>query len=208
MDSGNNKRHSFRSPAFFPNGVRTHTVSITGVHGVKQVKVGIGVAKFRTKCTDGSVKEWLFPGSILNTESPVNFLCSDRFHYNRNETDTGHEWIPKSETLRLDDGRIVKIERDSHTKLPLLEVETVSDRQIDAEEQSEISAIDAWVSVLDRMEGENDSDKQLFQHTHLQPHTTDSVRKLLGSPNERRFNETIKHGMIKGTREQDVPSSS
>jgi len=72
MDSGNNKRHSFRSPAFFPNGVRTHTVSITGVHGVKQVKVGIGVAKFRTKCTDGSVKEWLFPGSILNTESPVN----------------------------------------------------------------------------------------------------------------------------------------
>jgi len=95
--------------------------------------------------------------------------------------------------LRLDDGRIVKIERDSHTKLPLLEVETVSDRQIDAEEQSEISAIDAWVSVLD-------SDKQLFQHTHLQPHTTDSVRKLLGSPNERRFNETIKHGMIDGVK--------
>ena len=46
MDTGNNKQHVFKSQSFFNDGVIWHDVNITGVHGAKVVRVGIGTAYF------------------------------------------------------------------------------------------------------------------------------------------------------------------
>ena len=193
MDSGNNKRHSFRSLEYFPSGVRTHELSIMGVHGVEKVKVGIGTARFVTVCEDGSEKVWHFPGSIHNPESPVNLLCSDKFHFDESGNDTGHEWRQKKEKLLLRDGRTITVCRDERSHLPLLHVVPLSHAKMRAHDTLEECAVQQWCEKME-------SETQLFTHTHLQPHTTTSVRHILNSPLERRFNETIKHGLIEGVK--------
>lgn len=193
MDSGNNKRHSFRSKEYFPRGFRMHELPIMGVHGVEKVQVGIGVASFVTVCSDGSEKVWNVPGSIYNPESPVNLLCSDKFHYGGGCVDTGHEWRQKQETLSLSDGRTVRVPRDPSSHLPLLQLKFASAEQVQFSEEEEKEIVEQWChNVCDT------PTQQMFVHTHLQPHTTSSVHKILNGPLERRFNETIKHGLIDG----------
>ena len=58
MDTGNNRQHVLKDPKFFPFGFRFIKLVVTGVHGPQTITVGIGIAYFITKCSDGSSFVW------------------------------------------------------------------------------------------------------------------------------------------------------
>ena len=80
VDSGNNKHHVLNDIRLFPYGVKYIKVKITGIHGTKEVRVGVGTAYFTTQCSDGTSKRWRHERSIYNPSSPVNLICMNRIH--------------------------------------------------------------------------------------------------------------------------------
>ena len=125
IDTGNNKQHVFKSQSFFNDGVIWHDVNITGVHGAKIVRVGIGTAYFSTVATDKSMVHWTAQRSLFNPTSPVNLLCVDVFHYLESGHTTGHEFKILDETLTTNKGKVIPVKRDNYTKLPLMEILSV-----------------------------------------------------------------------------------
>ena len=189
MDSGNNRRHTFKSLEYFPLGVKWITSAITGIHGREVVKVGIGESRFATVCLDGTTKHWKVPNSVYNPKSPVNLLCQDRFHYNSDGTSTGHEWKPLQEKLFLAQGRVLSVQRDQDTHLPLLKIQPFTDN-------TERTSHTKHVTHMENTDSQDSL--SLFTHTHLQPLSTDMARKTLNDPLELYFNTTVKHNMIDG----------
>ena len=191
MDSGNNKRHSFNTLEYFPLGIRWHKVTITGVHGPQKVEVGVGVAHFATTCTDKTVKHWRVPNSVYNPNSPVNLLCQDRFHYKEDGTKTGHDWRPLVELLHLKVGKSIHIARDSKSHLPLARIYPIANTvntHIHGDNNPTLRPLLISSNATTHMQSMNKQDEsgdlQMFTHTHLQPLSTDTTRKIMNDPLE------------------------
>ena len=194
MDTGNNRHHCFKSHLYFPKGTRSHSLSITGVHGAQRVEVGVGTAYFTTTSKAGITQHWQVPNSILNTASPVNLLCTDRFHYDTTGRRTGHKVDFLEETLTLHDGTIIPVVRDSHSRLPLV--------TLAATPACEISTTVTPPSVRTHMSHFKLHSKlnilNYFKHTQLRPLTSFNAWRILGCPLEKYFNETVRHHMLDG----------
>ena len=64
LDTANNKQHAFKSDAYFLDGFRWVDIDLSGCHGRKKVKVGIGTAYFVTHSTNGKKQLWIEPNSM------------------------------------------------------------------------------------------------------------------------------------------------
>ena len=190
MDSANNKQHAFKVDTYFIDGFRWVTIDLSGCHGRKQVKVGIGTAYFATHSTDGKKQLWVEPNSMYMPSCPVNLLCQDKFHYNKDNVRTGHHVDILNEVLKLKSGSVVPIVRDPRTKLPLVCIHPVNKRKA----QRLYSTQHKRESVSPQMKNATIA----YTNTHLQPLTTQNVWKTLQFPNEVAFNNTLKHKLIEG----------
>lgn len=195
VDSGNNKHHCFRDKSFFPHGVRWHDVKVQGISGTSIMRVGIGVAYFSTRCVDGKYKLWMEPNSIYNPKLEVNLLCHDRFHWSPGGKRTGHEIRYVNQVLNLSDKRQVPVVRDEVSHLPLMCIQPVSNNVV--KKSIDLDRRLAASSTCESPDDVNDN-TAFFQNTHLRPHNTTSVYKILGYPNERNFNLTVDKNMIDG----------
>ena len=199
MDTGNNRHHCFKSSHYFPCGTRPLTLRITGVHGPKLVPVGIGTAYFTTISNTGTTHRWVVPHSILNTASPVNLFCHDRFHFDNSGRKTGDKVDFLEETLTLKDGTVIPVTRDTVSHLPLVTIApfTPHDHQaITARNPTITTAVRqqmSYFSILNKLHT-----LSLFKHTELQPLTTFNAWRIMGCPLEKYFNKTIQHNMLDG----------
>ena len=195
LDTGSNRAHMFRSVAFFPYGLRYHTVKISGVHGSKSVRVGTGVAVFATPTSSGRDIVWSVSNSLYNPKSPVNLLCVNKFHYTKWPNKTGHKVDFLDERVTLKNGSIIPIQTDEHTQLPLIITKPVDATTHQSGTNQLQLAHNSTEHLLLR---ESDQTLALFNHTHLNPLNTTNVLQILNHPNEGRFNRTLSKGMISG----------
>ena len=212
MDTGNNKQHVFKSQSFFNDGVIWHDVNITGVHGAKIVRVGIGTAYFSTVATDKSMVHWTAQRSLFNPTSPVNLLCVDVFHYLESGHTTGHEFKILDETLTTNKGKVIPVKRDNYTKLPLMEILSVDNTVLRLHKNKRKAFVHTLMLSLDtnthtHTDTTATSKVSFFKHTQLQPLTTTNTMRILNNPNERYFNTTVTNKMITGI-EKVVPARS
>ena len=193
MDSANNKQHAFKVDTYFIDGFRWVPIDLSGCHGRKTVKVGIGTAYFSTSSTDGKKQLWVEPNSMYMPSCPVNLLCQDKFHYTRDNVKTGHHVDILNEKLTLRSGSVVPIVRDARTLLPLVSIQPVNKRKVQRLFDTSSSC------VLPITNTQRLSDATIaYTNTHLQPLTTHNVWKTLQFPNEVSFNNTLKHNLIEG----------
>ena len=198
MDTGNNKHHCFRSSHYFPKGTRSHSLSITGVHGSQRVEVGVGTAYFTTTSTSGVTQYWKVPNSILNTSSPVNLLCTDRFHHDPTGQRTGNKVDFLEETLTLRDGTVIPVVRDPKSHLPLVTISPFSVSDLDTVTETRDPSVHIHMAQL-KLHNTLQT-LSLFKHTELRPLTSFNAWRILGCPLEKYFNKTIQHNMLDGTK--------
>ena len=196
VDTGNNRHHTFTSAAYFPLGVRYHTLPITGCHGTKSVTVGVGTACFATLSNSGNTILWSVPDSILNPTNPINLLCHDRFHYTTANVRTGHEIHFLKETLTTNTGSVIPVIRDPHSHLPIMRIRPYTTKEIARHPRSPQYSINTHFAAL--LTHDTTGSLQAFTHTQLRPITTHTAWRILGCPLERYFNMTINKNMIDG----------
>ena len=195
MDTGNNRHHCFKSLCYFPKGIRHHKLHITGVHGAQCVKVGIGTAYFTTTSVSGQTQRWIVHHSIYNASSPVNLLCTDRFHYDLSGHKTGHKVDFLEETLTLRDGMVIPVIRDPSSHLPLVSIHpfTTSDHN-----SACLPSVEHTVHTLLHTLNHSSEYRAFFKHTELRPLTSFNAWRILGCPLEKYFNTTLQHDMLEG----------
>ena len=213
MDSGNNKKHVFKTLNYFPEGVRYHTITITGVGGSRPTKVGMGTAVFSIVCVCGSVVHWRCENSLYNPTCPVNLLCADFFHYDRQDFPTGHEYSMAKQQLVLKCGKVVPVPRDPQSHLPLVHIKptTTPSAQRDSttmqkratqlyKARNTTASTTSNNSNAGHTASSNNisSTVHMFKQTELQPLTARVLFRKLNCPNEIALNKTIQHNMIEG----------
>ena len=194
VDTGNNRHHTFTNSAYFPMGIRYHTLPITGCHGTKNVTVGVGTAYFATECESGNVYTWSIPNSLLNPSNPINLLCHDRFHYTPDGTRTGHEVHFLNETLTTNTGEIIPVTRDPKSHLPLMRLRPLTPTELRTAKV--VPSSHAQIQSL--CATHNSGTIQGFTHTQLRPITAHTAWRIMGCPLEKYFNTTVKHNMLDG----------
>ena len=207
VDTGNSVHPCFKSMLFFLRGVQFHDVLMHGVHGSHKIKIGVGTAFYKTVSTDGNFQFWIEPDSFFKPDCPMNLLCSDRFHFKySSQQDTGHEFFPKREHLKLSNGSEVKVVRDPATKLPLMTVYTFKPKEFSMVRQSRsnlkntifLSTILSHNSTNTNIEPSSLNMQSFYSNVHLQPLTVANLHKMLHHPMHERFNKTLEHNMIAG----------
>ena len=106
---------TFKSEAYFLDGFRWVDIDLSGCHGRKKVKVGIGTAYFVTHSTNGNKQLWIAPNSMYMPSCPVNLLCADKIHRRADNSKTGHFINFCDEMMTLKSGSVIPVVRDPNT---------------------------------------------------------------------------------------------
>ena len=221
VDSGNAKRHLLKDPNFSPHGVKMVDISVTGVNGAEQKRVGIGPSVIVFPHQRG---QWVHESreSVFMPECPCNLLCQNNLERREDNPRvlTGVEVRTTKECITVGDDCTIPMPRDADSGLYTVKIQPMASKKgnIVAPRNSRPnfrhSAVQGYVSVLDAnnmrvtkcalgavreaSELEEWDHESYFQHVHIRPLTSLRLHKRVAHLNEKYLRIMAHHQVIDG----------